>query len=169
MNTQTSIFATGSNKQLNMQQQLNALHQISIVLSRSLDLEDTLRGMLQTLSDVAHLQYGLVSLFDHNRSALFIQAVHGVDAEVVKDVKGVRYRVGEGIMGTVMHQGQSLVIPRVADDPRFLDRLNLYIIACHLFVCRSRVLIVSQSVCWRRNRNQQMNLNYPPEPVSWKW
>jgi len=82
--------------------------------------------MLQTLSDVAHLQYGLVSLFDHNRSALFIQAVHGVDAEVVKDVKGVRYRVGEGIMGTVMHQGQSLVIPRVADDPRFLDRLNLY-------------------------------------------
>ena len=126
MNTQTSIFATGSNKQLNMQQQLNALHQISIVLSRSLDLEDTLRGMLQTLSDVAHLQYGLVSLFDHNRSALFIQAVHGVDAEVVKDVKGVRYRVGEGIMGTVMHQGQSLVIPRVADDPRFLDRLNLY-------------------------------------------
>jgi Nif-specific regulatory protein len=34
--------------------------------------------------------------------------------------------MGEGIMGTVMHQGHSLVIPRVADDPRFLDRLNLY-------------------------------------------
>lgn len=109
-----------------MQQQLNALHQISIVLSRSLDMEETLRSMLQTLSDIAHMQYGLVSLFDHNRSALFIQAVYGIDAEVVKDVKSVRYRMGEGIMGTVMHQGHSLVIPRVADDPRFLDRLNLY-------------------------------------------
>lgn len=109
-----------------LQQQLNTFQQISIVLSRSLDLEDTLSAMLKTLKDIAHMQYGLVSLFDHDRSALFIQAVHGVDPEVVKDVKGVRYRIGEGIMGTVMHQGQSLVIPRVADDPRFLDRLNLY-------------------------------------------
>lgn len=126
MNTQTSLFSASGNKSLSMQQQLNALHQISIVLSRSLDMEDTLRSMLQTLSDIAHMQYGLVSLFDHNRSALFIQAVYGIDAEVVKDVKSVRYRMGEGIMGTVMHQGHSLVIPRVADDPRFLDRLNLY-------------------------------------------
>lgn len=126
MSTQASLFSASGNKSLSMQQQLNALHQISIVLSRSLDMEDTLRSMLQTLSDIAHMQYGLVSLFDHNRSALFIQAVYGIDAEVVKDVKSVRYRMGEGIMGTVMHQGHSLVIPRVADDPRFLDRLNLY-------------------------------------------
>lgn len=109
-----------------VQQQLNALHQISIVLSRSLDLEETLGSMLKTLKEMASMQYGLVSLFDHDRSALFIQAVYGVDPEVVKDAKGVKYRVGEGIMGTVMHQGQPLVIPRVADDPRFLDRLNLY-------------------------------------------
>ena len=134
MNTHASLFSTNGNKSLSMQQQLNALHQISIVLSRSLDLEETLRSTLQTLSDIAHMQYGLVSLFDHNRSALFIQAVHGIDAEVVKDVKGVRYRMGEGIMGTVMHQGHALVIPRVADDPRFLDRLNLYDYALP-FIC----------------------------------
>ena len=111
---------------LGMQEQLEALHHISVVLSRSLDLEQTLSAMLQTLHDKVRMQYGLVSLFDHHRSALFIQAMYGVDAEVIKDVKSVRYRVGEGILGSVMHQGQSLVIPRVADDPRFLDRLNLY-------------------------------------------
>ncbi len=125
MNSHASLFSSG-NKTFTMQQQLNALHQISIVLSRSLDLEDTLRGTLQTLSDVVNMQYGLVSLFDQNRSALFIQAVHGVDAEIIKDVKSIRYRMGEGIMGSVMHQGHSLVIPKVADDARFLDRLNLY-------------------------------------------
>lgn len=125
MNSHASLFSSG-NKTFTTQQQLNALHQISIVLSRSLDLEDTLRGTLQTLSDVVNMQYGLVSLFDQNRSALFIQAVHGVDAEIIKDVKSIRYRMGEGIMGSVMHQGHSLVIPRVADDARFLDRLNLY-------------------------------------------
>jgi Nif-specific regulatory protein len=29
-------------------------------------------------------------------------------------------------VGTVLAQGQSLVLPRVADDQRFLDRLSLY-------------------------------------------
>jgi len=61
---------------LSMQQQLNALHQISVVLSRSLDLEQTLAAMLQSLHEQAQMQHGLVSLFDHNRSALFIQAMH---------------------------------------------------------------------------------------------
>jgi Nif-specific regulatory protein len=117
---------TTSVRSLSMQQQLNALHQISVVLSRSLDLEQTLAAMLQSLHEQAQMQLGLVSLFDHNRSALFIQAMHGVDAEVIKDVKSVRYRMGEGILGTVMHQGHSLVIPKVADDPRFLDRLNVF-------------------------------------------
>ncbi len=120
--TSTSTAVRG----LSMQQQLNALHQISVVLSRSLDLEQTLAAMLQSLHEQAQMQHGLVSLFDHNRSALFIQAMHGVDPEVIKDVKSVRYRMGEGILGTVMHQGHSLVIPKVADDPRFLDRLNVF-------------------------------------------
>ena len=35
---------------LSMQQQLNALHQISVVLSPSLDLEQTLAAMLQKFS-----------------------------------------------------------------------------------------------------------------------
>ncbi len=116
----------GAQKGLSMQQQLAALHQISVVLSRSLDLEQTLSAMLQSLHEHAQMQFGLVSLFDHNRSALFIQALHGVDPEVIKDMKSIRYRIGEGILGTVMHQGESVVVPRVADDPRFLDRLNLF-------------------------------------------
>ena len=125
-NFSSSVATQIAGRSLSMQQQLTALHQISVVLSRSLDIEQTLGSMLQTLHDHAQMQYGLVSLFDHDRSALFIQAMHGIDAEVIKDLRSVRYRIGEGIIGTVMHQGHSLVIPRVADDPRFLDRLNLY-------------------------------------------
>ncbi|MGL4205232.1 MAG: nif-specific transcriptional activator NifA [Aeromonadaceae bacterium] len=125
-NFSSTAVPQAANRSLSMQQQLNALHQISVVLSRSLDLEQTLGAMLQSLHDHAQMQYGMVSLFDHDRSALFVQAMHGIDAEVIKDVRSVRYRMGEGILGTVMHQGHSLVIARVADDPRFLDRLNLY-------------------------------------------
>ena len=127
MSTPTPFsVATQASSGLSMGQQLAALHQISVVLSRSLELEQTLTSMLQSLYEHAQMAHGLVCLFDHNRSALFIQAMQGVDPEVVKDIKSVRYRIGEGILGTVMHQRQPVVVPRVADDPRFLDRLNLF-------------------------------------------
>jgi len=109
-----------------LKQQLGALHQISVVLSRSLKLEQTLKNMLQALHDQAGMQFGLVSLYDNDQSTLLIQEVHGVGAEVVKDAKSVRYRLGEGILGSVMRTGEALVVRKVADDPRFLDRLNLY-------------------------------------------
>ena len=79
-NFSSSVATQIAGRSLSMQQQLTALHQISVVLSRSLDIEQTLGSMLQTLHDHAQMQYGLVSLFDHDRSALFIQAMHGIDA-----------------------------------------------------------------------------------------
>ena len=99
--TISSSVATGvaaSQKGLSMQQQLAALHQISVVLSRSLDLEQTLSAMLQSLHEHAQMQFGLVSLFDHNRSALFIQALHGVDPEVILRMSGRRRWRSPGLM-----------------------------------------------------------------------
>ena len=78
-NFSSSVATQVTGRSLSMQQQLTALHQISVVLSRSLELEQTLGTMLQALHDHAQMQYGLVSLFDHDRSALFIQAMHGID------------------------------------------------------------------------------------------
>ena len=86
MSTPTPFsVATQASSGLSMGQQLAALHQISVVLSRSLELEQTLTSMLQSLYEHAQMAHGLVCLFDHNRSALFIQAMQGVDPEVVKE------------------------------------------------------------------------------------
>jgi Nif-specific regulatory protein len=38
----------------------------------------------------------------------------------------VRYLPGEGVLGMVLERGERLVLPRLADEPRFLDRLRLY-------------------------------------------
>ncbi|NDL62972.1 nif-specific transcriptional activator NifA [Acerihabitans arboris] len=115
-----------ASRRFDLSQQFTALHKISVALSRSLDLGQTLEAMIQALYEHAYMQYGMVCLFDKTRSALFIEALYGADTEVVKGCKNVRYRIGEGILGTVMSQQRSLVLPRVSDDPRFLDRLNLY-------------------------------------------
>jgi len=38
----------------------------------------------------------------------------------------VRYGPGEGLMGTILDAGCTIVVERIADEPRFLGRLGLY-------------------------------------------
>ena len=60
MSTPTSFpVANSAGAGLSMGQQLAALHQISVVLSRSLELEQTLTAMLQSLYE--HAQMGVVA------------------------------------------------------------------------------------------------------------
>ncbi|WP_413741141.1 nif-specific transcriptional activator NifA [Sodalis sp. RH15] len=113
-------------RHFDLSRQFTALHKISVTLSRSLETGQTLLAIIRALYENADMQYGMVCLFDKARSALFIEALYGADSEMEKKCKNVRYRIGEGILGAVMSQRRSLALPRISDDPRFLDRLNLY-------------------------------------------
>ncbi|WP_295581120.1 nif-specific transcriptional activator NifA [uncultured Lamprocystis sp.] len=104
--------------------QLDALYEVSSVLSRSLDLRQTLREVLRVLHDRGRLCYGLVSLLDEESGDLMISALHNSDD--ADPFESVTYRPGEGVIGRILEQNQSCVLPRVGDEPRFLDRLNLY-------------------------------------------
>ncbi len=102
--------------------ELEALFRVGQVLSRSLKLQDTLQSLLQVLHDYAGMQHGMVILRD-DKGELSISAVYSGDREAPSKV---RYRLGEGIVGTILQTGQPLIIERIADEPRFLDRLSLY-------------------------------------------
>lgn len=108
------------------EQQLAALHKISVILSKSLNMEQTLQQMLSCLHEMAGMQFGMVTLYDEDKQGLLVQALHGADAEVIRDAERIKYRTNEGILGSVQACGESQVIERVSQDPRFLDRLNLY-------------------------------------------
>jgi Nif-specific regulatory protein len=41
-------------------------------------------------------------------------------------VENARYRAGEGIMGLVIEMDKPLIIRKLADEPRFLDKLGVY-------------------------------------------
>lgn len=113
-------------KGFSSQQQLAALHRLSMVMSRNLDVEKGLADMLECLQEEAQMQLGMVALYDAEQKTLMLDRLHGVSAQVVKDVSQIRYRLDEGIIGQVMRSGESAAVPCLADDPRFLDRLNLY-------------------------------------------
>jgi len=108
------------------EQQLRALHKISVILSRSLNMEETLKQMLSCLHEMTGMQFGMVTLYNEEKHGMLVQALHGADPEIIRDASKIKYRINEGILGNVQARGESQVIAKVSQDPRFLDRLSLY-------------------------------------------
>jgi Nif-specific regulatory protein len=106
-----------------LESQLAALFEVSSVLSRSLNLRQTLREVLRVLDDRGRLCYGLVALLDEDSGNLLISALHH---DVAAPFEPVSYRPGEGVIGTILERNEPWVLSRVGDEPRFLDRLGLY-------------------------------------------
>ncbi len=103
--------------------ELEALYQVSRVLNQSLDFRETLAAVLEVLHDYAKLDHGMLSLLDEETGELFISALHKQDPN---PFESVRYKPGEGMLGSIMSLAEPLIIPRLGDDQRFLDRLGVY-------------------------------------------
>jgi Nif-specific regulatory protein len=106
-----------------LEAQLAALYEVGSVLSRSLNLRETLREVLKVLNDRNRLSYGLVCLVDPETGELLVSALHN---EVPLPFEAVRYRPGEGVIGRILENNETWILPRVGDEPRFLDRLGVY-------------------------------------------
>jgi len=106
-----------------LESQLAALFEVSSVLSRSLMLSQTLTEVLEVLHQHGGLSKGMVSLVDRETGELLVSALH---EEGVAPFESVRYQPGEGVIGRILERNRPWVVPRVADEPRFLDRLGVY-------------------------------------------
>ncbi|MBK1648155.1 nif-specific transcriptional activator NifA [Rhabdochromatium marinum] len=106
-----------------LESQLETLFDVSRVLSRSLDLHETLRALLKTLHERGGLELGIVCLMDEDSGELQLNALHG---DITEPFESIRYRPGEGVLGRILETDEPWILPRVADEPRFLDRLSLY-------------------------------------------
>ncbi len=107
-----------------LEMQLETLFRVSQGLSRPCPLSETLTQVLNILHDHGELLRGVVSLVDPDSGALLVRAVHGQAPS--PDQEQVRYLPGAGVLGMVLERGERVMLPRLADEPRFLDRLRLY-------------------------------------------
>ena len=101
--------------------QMGALYAVSQVLSRSLDYRETLREVLRVLAEEAGLIHGMVSVVDPESGNLVVHALN--DASQPGEV---RYQPGEGILGLLLEKPRTISLKKVADEPRFLNRLGIY-------------------------------------------
>ena len=106
-----------------LESQLAALFEVSSILSRSLNLRETLCELLKVLHGHGRLRYGMVTLVEAESGDLLVSALHDDASETFTTV---RYRPGEGVVGRILERNEPWILPRVGDEPRFLDRLSLY-------------------------------------------
>lgn len=105
-----------------LENELQTLYRVSQVLSRSLDFSETLSEVLSILHEEGDLHHGMISLLDQDSGDLLVTALH----EGPESLRPTRYKPGEGITGAILEASRPLVVKRISDDPRFLDRLGVY-------------------------------------------
>ena len=87
--------------------ELETLYHVSQVLSRSLDLKETLSAVLRALHDGVGLERGMVSLTEPETGALLVTVAHGLNDTYIGEI---RYRSGEGVVVEWLTNGQVLVV-----------------------------------------------------------
>jgi len=95
------------------------LYEITKALNEHLDLKRSLYRVLDILSSSMDMVRGTITLLDPVRNEIHIEVAHGITRSAIERV---RYKLGEGVTGQVIETGKAVAIPRISEEPRFLDR-----------------------------------------------
>ncbi len=99
--------------------ELSLLFEISRKLGEALDLPTVLKPIVQMMADHLEMLRGSLTILNRSRGEIFIEEAYGLLPQ--EQAKG-RYRLGEGITGQVIDTGRVAVVPRISEEPLFLDR-----------------------------------------------
>ena len=98
---------------------ITLLYEISEALNEHLDLKKSLYQVLEILSNSLSMGRGTVTILHPLRNEIHIEVAHGLSRSAVERVK---YKLGEGITGRVIETGKAITIPKISDEPLFLNR-----------------------------------------------
>jgi Nif-specific regulatory protein len=98
---------------------LSPLFQMSKVVIESEDLSETLSILLKIMKEDMGVVRGMVNLFNSRTGKIFIHDSIGLTEE--EETRGV-YSIGEGITGKVVETGKMIVVPRISEEPNFLNK-----------------------------------------------
>ncbi len=99
--------------------ELSLLFEISQTLDRSMDLRDVVGPVLKSMAKHMGMLRGTLTLLNRESGELYIEEAYGLSAS--QQERG-RYKVGEGVTGKVVATGQPAVVPRISEEPLFLNR-----------------------------------------------
>lgn len=110
---------SGQRNSHNERNELALLFDISQILDRSMDLRDEVGSILKAIAKHTGMVRGTLTLLNRETDEILIEEAHGLSA---KQRERARYRPGEGVTGMVIQTGRAMVIPRISEEPLFLDK-----------------------------------------------
>jgi Nif-specific regulatory protein len=103
-----------------LDRQLSILIEINQAVSRSTELNEALRVMLQILEKSYNILSGAVFLVNEEDQTLGTAAGIGY-----RDMRThSKYKMGEGLTGRIAATGKPIIVPQVSKEPLFLNRMS---------------------------------------------
>ncbi|MBN1928695.1 MAG: sigma 54-interacting transcriptional regulator [Chlorobiaceae bacterium] len=101
------------------QSSISLLAEVSRTVNNEEDISKVLRLVLFILSEHMNMLRGMVTILDKSTGEMVINESFGLSEQ---QRQLARYKVGEGIIGQVVESGKPAVVPRIDEEPLFLDR-----------------------------------------------
>ncbi|MBN1766425.1 MAG: nif-specific transcriptional activator NifA [Sedimentisphaerales bacterium] len=98
---------------------LDTLYRIGQILAAGIPQKQALAEVLDTLENELGMNRGSVTLLSSDDSEIMTEVAHGLSEH---EKQNVRYQMGEGITGQVVQTGKPIIVPKVSEEPQFLDR-----------------------------------------------
>ncbi len=100
---------------------LPLLYEASALLDEAADVRDSVKPVLEALSRHMDVECATLTVLNRHTSEIMVHEAIGLtDDERAR----ARYRLGEGITGRVVQSGAPLVVPSIATEPLFLNRIR---------------------------------------------
>jgi Nif-specific regulatory protein len=100
-------------------EEITLLYEISKTLNEQLDLKKSLYRVLDILANKMNMVRGTITILNPLRNEIHIEVAHGISKTAME--RG-RYKLGEGIVGRVIETGRPEAIPKISEEPQFLNR-----------------------------------------------
>ena len=99
--------------------ELSFLFDLCRILEQSLDMREVADPILQAMASELGLRHGTLTLLNRKTGDILIEAAYGLSP---KQARKGRYRLGEGVTGQVILNGEPMVVEKVSESPIFLDK-----------------------------------------------
>jgi GAF domain-containing protein len=96
--------------------ELRGLHRVISAANSTLDLDDSMQTVVETVAEVIGVEACSVYLFDKNSQDLILRATHGLNRAAVGQV---HIEMGRGITGWAAEEGRPVPVRDVYKEPRF--------------------------------------------------
>src|SRR5208283_5124229 len=99
---------------------LRILAKVGQLLAAQSGQRQMLAAVLDELERQLGMTRGTIMLLSSDGNELFVGMARDISAEQ----QDLRYRRGEGIIGNVFETGEAAIVPRILQEPRFINRIH---------------------------------------------